>query len=60
MRKDKVNNEEHAERRIQATRLLERLQAHRQGRLTMTRAQILAARIVIGKVMPMPERRTHR
>lgn len=56
----KVKNDEHVERRLQAARLLERLQAHRQGRLTMTPAQIMAAKIVIAKCIPTPERRTHR
>ncbi|GAB1721630.1 MAG: hypothetical protein GDA65_02690 [Nitrospira sp. CR1.1] len=56
----KVKNDEHVEPRLQAARLLERLQAHKEGRLKMTPAQIMAAKIVIAKCIPTPERRTRR
>lgn len=59
-RKPQTKDNEPATCRGQASQLLERLQAHKEGRLKMTRAQIMAAKIVIGKVIPVPKRRTHR
>lgn len=56
MRIDKLNHNEHAKRRIQAGRLLKRLQAHKQDRIKMSSAQILAAKIVIGTVIPISQR----
>lgn len=60
VRKPQTEDNKPAKRHGQAYQLLERLQAHKRGTLKMTRAQILAAKIVIAKCIPMPERRAHR
>ncbi len=56
MRTYKPTHEEPTERRIQETQLLERLQAQKAGKRTMTPTQILAAKIVIRKSLPPSQR----
>ena len=49
-RKNKINHDEQTKRRIQASQLLNRLFAI--GKVAMKPAQVLAAKVVIGKSIP--------
>ena len=51
-RTNKPLHDEQTKRRIQASQLLNRLDSFANGKLEMTEAQVLAAKVVIGKSIP--------
>ncbi len=51
-RKHKIQQDDQTKRRIQASQLLNRLELFANGKVDMTSAQVLAARVVIGKSIP--------
>ena len=51
-RKNKIQQDEQTKRRIQASQLLNRLTLFANGKVEMSSAQILAAKVVIGKSIP--------
>jgi hypothetical protein len=51
-RKEKINHDDKTKRLIRASQLLNRLNQFAIGEIEMTQAQVNAARIVIGKVVP--------
>jgi hypothetical protein len=51
-RKNKINHNEQTKRRIQASQLLNRLYLFAIGKVIMKPAQVLAAKVVIGKSIP--------
>ena len=51
-RKNKVQQDEQTKRRIQASQLLNRLELFANNKVTMTSAQVIAAKVVIGKSIP--------
>jgi len=48
----KIQHDEQTKRRIQASQLLNRLESFVKGKVEMTSAQVLAAKVVIGKSIP--------
>lgn len=55
-RRRRLKHDDDEKRRAQAAQLLERLKTQRQGAVVMTPTQILAAKIVIVKCFPLPQR----
>jgi len=51
-RKRKIQQDEQTKRRIQASQLLNRLYLFANNKVEMTSAQVLAAKVVIGKSIP--------
>ncbi len=51
-RVNKPLHDDRTKRRIQASQLLNRLTDFANGKISMTSAQVLAAKVVIGKVVP--------
>lgn len=51
-RKNKITHDDKTKRLIQASQLLNRLNSFAIGEIEMSQAQVNAARIVIGKVVP--------
>lgn len=51
-RTNKRLHDEQTKRRIQASQLLNRLHSFANGKVEMTQAQVLAAKVVIGKSIP--------
>ena len=51
-RKRKIQHDEQTKRRIQASQLLNRLNSFANNKVEMTSAQVLAAKVVIGKSIP--------
>ena len=51
-RKEKITHDDKTKRLIQASQLLNRLNSFANDEIEMTQAQVNAARIVIGKVIP--------
>lgn len=51
-RKTKVNHDDRTKDRIRASQLLNRLNSFANGEIELTSAQVNAARIVIGKIIP--------
>lgn len=51
-RKNKIKHDEPTKRRIQASQLLNRLNSFAKNEVKMTSAQVLAAKVVIGKSIP--------
>ena len=51
-RKEKILHDDKTKRLIQASQLINRLNSFANGEIEMSQAQVNAARIVIGKVIP--------
>jgi len=51
-RKRKIQHDEQTKRRIQASQLLNRLNLFANNKVEMTSAQVLAAKVIIGKSIP--------
>jgi len=51
-RKNKPNHDDQTKRRIQASQLLNRLNSFANGAVEMSAAQVMAAKVVIGKSIP--------
>lgn len=51
-RKNKILHDDKTKERIRASQLLNRLNSFANGEIEMTQAQVNAARVVIGKIIP--------